>query len=187
MIDKNAIAIITETLKVLLIKYLRHNMSMKVDVTCSNPAEIDPTDATINIYLYQTLVDPVNRNNELSPRTIRESKDGVKQTRNSVIPVDLHYLISFYGGDGILEPQILLSAVIGLLHRYPRLTAHNLNWVSKAVDPFDKTDNPTFDMPVVLSSSNTSTEEICRLWSALQTPYVLSVTYVANTVLIHCD
>lgn len=136
----------------------------------------------VNIFLYQVTPNSILRNADLPTR----NSDGQAGQR-PVIALDLHYLLSFYGNDGQLEPQRVLGSVARTLHARPLLTRQMIR---------DTTADPAYSYlatsnladaidPVRLLPSSLSLEELSKLWSVFfQTPYALSIAYRASVVLI---
>jgi len=74
-------------------------------------------DPGVNIYLYQVTPNTAWRNADLSTRT----SDG-RLVRRPRVALDLHYLLTFYGNEGTLEPQRVLGSVARTLHGQPVLS-----------------------------------------------------------------
>ena len=104
--------------------------------------------------------------------------------------LDLHYLLTFYGDQSVLEPERLLGIVVRTLNAQPGLSRELIR---------DTIDNPSF--PFLAGSDLAdaidlikftpipfSLEELSKLWSVfLQTSYTLSVAYMGTVVLIESD
>jgi hypothetical protein len=99
--------------------------------------------------------------------------------------LDLHYLLSFYGEDTSLQPQLVLGSVVRHLHSRPLLTRQMIQDTVAAFS-FPKPSNLADTAePVRLSPLSLSLEELSKLWSIFfQTPYVLSTAYRASLVFI---
>src|SRR5216683_3072787 len=71
----------------------------------------------VNVYLYQVTPNAAYRNADLPTR-----RSGGTLVRRAQAALDLHYLFSFHGDDGQLEPQRLLGAVATTLHSQPLIS-----------------------------------------------------------------
>src|SRR5215204_4337147 len=99
--------------------------SANADVHVSRPKAPDAPDnaaRTVNIYLYQVTPNAACRNADLPTR----DSDGNLKTRPQVA-LDLHYLFSFYGDETLLEPQLMLGAVMRDLHAAPSFTPQRID------------------------------------------------------------
>jgi hypothetical protein len=139
----------------------------------------------VNVFLYQVGPNAAARSLDTPTR------DGAGNTRlRPVTGVDLHYLLSFYGDDLLMEPQRLLGVVIGTLHARPLLTRKLIR---------DTVANPQMgflagsalaEQPelVRFTPEPMSLDELSKLWSVFfQTPYSLSVAYQGSVVLVEND
>lgn len=200
MINNYAISIISEGLKEKLNDALINQFGIPINFTFTKPPTPPPTELTINIMMYQALISPTLRNNDLIKHTVPDSKRTGKQYQFIAVPLCLHYLLSFYGNEEKLEPQRLMAASVGVLHLEPKLTPEYLNDLLNKMkerdansipaqnQPIDKseTEIPPYENPVIFSWSNISSDDNFKLWQALQTPYALSATFEASTAIIHC-
>ncbi len=156
-------------------------------VTTTRPDSLaNGTSATqVNLYLYQVTPNAAWRNSDLPTR----NTEGQLQQRPRAA-LDLHYLLTFYGNEGQLEPQRLLGSVARTLHARPILTRQMIR---------DTIASPTFSF---LAGSNLadevelvkftpialSLEELSKLWSVFfQTQYTLSVAYQGTVILIESE
>ena len=101
--------------------------------------------------------------------------------------VDLHYILSCYGDDATLVPQLLLGVITAALHARPVLTRDMI--AATLANPqfaFLATSDLGAEVELVkLTPAPMSTEELSRTWSVLfQTPYALSVSYQASVVFL---
>jgi hypothetical protein len=143
--------------------------------------------AGVNIYLYRTSVDPIWRNQELPAR-----RDDASLRNRPRAAANLHYLLTFHGKDDELVPQRLLGATLAALHTRPILSRELIDQVvDGATDtppshPYLAfTDLAEADEVVRLSPDPLDLDELSKLWSVFfQTPYQLSTTYLASSVLI---
>lgn len=145
-----------------------------------------------NVFLYQVIPNAALRNADLPTRTANGDL-----RRRPQIGLDLHYLISFYGDEAILEPQRLLGGAVSALHARPVVPASAIQAIIDASTGADLTDprrylgDTDLDEQVERVSFTPLTldlEEISKLWSTLfGVPYVLSVTYEASVVLVEAQ
>jgi hypothetical protein len=142
-----------------------------------------------NVFLYQVTPNAALRNADLPTRTTNGDL-----RRRPQLGLDLHYLISFYGDEAILEPQRLLGGAVSALHARPRVTRDAVQAIvdaSAGADPTDPrrylgdTDLSEQIERVTLTPLSLNLEELSKLWSTLfRVPYVLSVAYEASVVLV---
>ena len=134
----------------------------------------------VNIFLYQIAPNAALRNADLPTRS-----DNGQAVQRPAAALDLYYLLSFYGEDSKLEPQLVLGSVMRHLHSRPLLTRKMIQ-DTVATYSFPKPSNlgDTVE-PVRLWPLSLSLEELSKLWSIFfQTPYVLSTAYCASLVFI---
>jgi hypothetical protein len=110
------------------------------------------------------------------------------------VAIDLHYLLTFHGNDGKLEPQRLLGSAVRALHEQPVLSRQKIRSVINAAinaDPqhYLATSDLDKDLELVKFTPLPLTlEELSKLWSVFfQTPYTLSIAYQGTVVLIESD
>ncbi len=178
---------------------LRHNLERAfedVDTGSSGPAasamtvrpdNIKDDFVGVNIFLYQITPNAALRNADLPTRSPAGGLVSRPQTA-----LDLHYLLSFYGKETDLTPQILLGRAVSFLHGQPMLTREDI----RALAVNSRNGNPR---SAILSQSqledqvesvkffprSLDLEELSKLWSVFfQTPYTLSTVYQASVVLI---
>jgi hypothetical protein len=139
----------------------------------------------VSIYLYQISPNPAFRNAELPVRR----SDG-SLIRRPQVALDLHYLISFYGDEAKLVPQLLLGTVVSLLHSQPYPSLDDIPGGPSGSEGAELTgtglqhqaDRLRF-VPLPLSH-----DELSKLWSIFfQVPYTLSVGYLCSVILIEPD
>jgi hypothetical protein len=175
---------------------LRHNLQTVLDTEVSaltarvttlrpNAPATDLPAPGINIFLFQATPNAALRNADLPTRR----GDGSLANRPAAA-VDLHYLLSFYGDDARLEPQILLGCAIRALHAEPVLTREAIqNTISLGLFDFVADSDLAGAIDLVrFTPTGLSLEEMSKLWSVfLQSPYVLSIAYQAGVVLLDRD
>jgi len=168
-----------------------------VTVSVLAPDRVVPTGGTeasqINLFLYAVTPNAGWRNEALP------SRDGAGRARltNPPLALDLHYLVSVYSG-GDLHAEILLGYAMQLLHEVPVLTreairtalnpspvvAPNLPPALRALAESGLAEQleQIKLMPAYLNS-----EEMSKLWTAMQTHYRPSAAYQASVVLIQAQ
>ncbi len=181
---------------------LQHNLERAfedVDTGSSGPAatamtvrpdNIKDDFVGVNIFLYQASPNAALRNLDVPTR----SPDGRLVNRPQAA-LDLNYLLSFYGKETDLTPQILMGRTVSFLHGQPQLSREDIS----ALAPNTGNGNPR---PSIVAQSQLEDqvelvkfcpigldlEELSKLWSIFfQTPYVLSTAYQASVVLIESD
>jgi hypothetical protein len=142
-----------------------------------------PPAPAVNVYLYQVTPNAAYRNADLPTRR----PDGTVVLRPQAA-LDLHYLFTFHGNDGNLEPQLLLGAVTSTLHAQPLLSAPA---ITKALSDFtflNGSDLADQVERIKFTPTSLSLEEFSKLWSVFfQIEYSLSLAYQASVVLIESN
>jgi uncharacterized protein DUF4255 len=139
----------------------------------------------VNVFMYQVTPNPAWRNTDLPTR--RANSELVQRPRAAL---DLHYLLTFYGADGQLEPQRVLGSVVRTLHAQPILSRDAIRTtIAKASFSFLAKSNLADEIELVRFTPLTfSLEELSKFWSiTFQTPYRLSTGYEASVVLVESE
>jgi len=194
-----AIAGVTAVLRDLLNDGLiNHNVSgvlgSTVTVSVLPPDRVVPANGTeasqLNLFLHQVTPNLGWRNERLPSR----DASGRQRLSNAPLALDLHYLLSAYTG-GDLHAEILLGYAMQLLHETPVLTR---SAIQTALNPSPGTGT---SLPpalraladaglerqielIKLTPEYLSTEEVSKLWTALQTHFRPTAAYMASVVLI---
>lgn len=196
-----AIAGVTAVLRDLLNNGLiDHNISgalgSNVTVTASPPdiIKIDEANAQtqLNLFLHQVTPNAAWRNMGLPARDERGAR-----LSNPPLALDLHYLLTAYGAED-LHAEILLGYAMHLLHETPVLdrqgirTALQGGTVSPGILPpafqaANATDLADQFEQIRITPSSLSTEEMSRLWAALQAHYRPTAAYQISVVLIEAQ
>ena len=179
-----AIATVTASLQSLL------QDALNVDVPGATVTVVRPDGSDnglpgvgVNIYLYQVTPNNAWRNTDLVTR----SSDGRLVNRPRVA-LDLHYLLTFYGADEQFEPQRVLGSVARTLHTQPVLAREVIQDAVAATPVLVNSDLAQEVELVKFMPLSLSLEELSKLWSVFfQTPYTLSMAYLATTVLIEAE
>ena len=180
-----AIATVTETLRQLLDATVR-NAVAGASATAVRPATAAPggqPNVGVNIFLYQVSPNAAWRNMDLPTR-----RDDASLMTRPRAALDLHYLLTFYGQDGQLEPQRVLGRVVQTMHAQPVLSREQIRNAISAV-AFLAASNLADEVELVKFSPLPLTlEELSKLWSVFfQSTYVLSLAYQGTVVLIEGD
>jgi hypothetical protein len=146
-------------------------------------------ESRLNLFLYHTTLNSGWRNVDLP------SADAAgRRLANPPAPVDLHYLVTAYGVNEF-ETECLLGFAVHIFHELRVLTR---DAIRKALAPDPLHPEPTI-VPLAaagladqieqikLAPEPLTTEDLSRLWSAIQTPMRPSVAYLASVVLIQKD
>ena len=178
--DFLAIATVTSVLRRLLLERVRRDVP-GIDVTTVSPAAAGHAATSaggINVFLYR-----VSPSAPLRNRRLPEGSE--LGTRAPQMALDLHYLLSFYGDEAVLEPQRVLASALTALHAAPVLTGDRLAEALEAdpppflsgADPAGQVESITFTI------ADLSLSELCTMWSGLfRTSYVLSMAPDASVI-----
>jgi hypothetical protein len=145
----------------------------------------------LNLFLYQVTPNPSWRNVGLPSLDSR----GNARLSNPPLALDLHYLLTAFGSED-LNAELLLGYAMYLLHETPvlarqaiRRTLSTPSPVNAALMPSSVTERTAADLAdqieqIKLTPQVMNTEEMSKLWSAMQARYRLSAAYIASVVLI---
>ena len=196
-----AIAAVTAVLRDLLNNGLiDHNITgslgSNVDVTAVPPDIIAVDTATartqLNLFMHQATPNAGWRNEGLPSRDGRGTR-----LNNPPLALDLHYLLTAYGA-AELQSEILLGYAMHLLHETPVLdrqairTALSGGTVPGAILPpafqaLSAADLADQVEQIKITPMTMSTEEMSKLWSALQAHYRPTAAYHVSVVLIEAQ
>ena len=173
-----AIATVTEALRMLIARSLTSDIGVFVKVDARKPLTEPPADPAITVFLYQVTPDPALRNRDAPTR----GHDGTLLTKPAAA-LDLHYLISFYGDEELLD-QRLLGCVVRQLHETPTLPAGLIEEATQ-LQYLAGSDLAASPQRVRFTPTQMDVDDMSKLWSTMfQTPYALSVVYQAAAVLV---
>ncbi len=194
-----AIAAVTATLKDLLNEgLLNHDLSSigSFSVTAQAPDRIT-TGSTennlLNVFLYQVTPNQGWRNADLPSRDSRGNR-----ITNPPLALDLHYLVTAYG-TADMNAEVLLGFAMQLLHETPVITREQLRLVLGPPPPIDGNLVPgrfgtlsAEDIAdqielIKITPSYLSSEELSKLWTAMQARYRPSMAYMVSVVLIQAQ
>jgi hypothetical protein len=197
-----AIAGVTAVLRDLLNDGLvNHNISglvgSSVTVSVLPPDRVVPANGNessqINLFLYLVTPNAGWRNEGLPSRDV----SGRVRLANAPLALDLHYLLSVYSG-GDLHAEILLGYAMQLLHERPVITREAIR---TALNPSPDVGSvlPTALRALVdsgledqvelvkLTPQYLNTEEMSKLWTAMQSHFRPTAAYTASVVLIQAQ
>jgi hypothetical protein len=140
----------------------------------------------LNLFLYQVTPSPGWRNAGLPSRDSRG-----QERSNPPLALDLHYLLIAYSREAF-HAEIMLGYAMQLLHEMPVLTRDIVRSALQSLASSDKAAEKalaTADLAdqieqVKISPQTMNTEEISKLWSAIQSQYRPTAAYQASVVLI---
>lgn len=165
-----------------------------VTVSVLPPDRVVPTDgpesSQLNLFLYQVTPNTGWRNEALPSR----DASGRHRLTNAPLALDLHYLLTAYSG-GDLHAEILLGYAMQLMHEFPVLTRE---MIATALNP---SPDVGADLPPALRAladcgladqveqlritpQFLNTEEMSKLWTAIQSHYRPTAAYQVSVVLI---
>lgn len=152
--------------------------------------------AQINLFLYQVTQ---NRNVDWLSQEFRSKHSRMNGNQRSPTPplaLDLHYLLTAYGAKDF-QAELLLGYAMHLLHKTPAITSdiienalinasttNTSSGFSQALASVSVYDLAEQIGQIKLTPEFFNMEETSKLWSALQTHYRPSATYLASMVLI---
>jgi hypothetical protein len=183
-----AVATVTAALQRLLRELVAADVPGATVTTDRPDTKKAQTQPAVNLFLYQVSPDPAWRNLDLPTRR----PDGSVVQRPQAA-LDLHYLISFYGNDGELEPQRLLGSTVRTLNGRPVITRELIRAVVADAGAATQPVHPSLagtDLAdavdlVRICPLPLDLEELSKLWSVFfQTPYALSTAWSAAVVLL---
>lgn len=191
-----AIAAVTASLKDLLNDgLLDHDLSSigSFSITAQPPDRITTgtTESNqLNLFLYQVTPNLGWRNADLPCRDRLGNR-----IANAPLALDLHYLLTAYGAQD-MNAEILLGYAMQLLHENPVLMREQLRIALGAPSPVDGTLLPgpfgtlsAIDLAdqvemIKIAPTFLSSEDLSKLWTAMQARYRPSMAYMVSVVLI---
>jgi len=194
-----AIAGVTAVLRDLLNDGLiNHNVSgvlgSTVTVSALSPDRLisnaGKENTKLNLFLYQVTPNSGWRNEQLPSR----DSSGRNRLSNPPLALNLHYLLSAYGAED-LHAEILLGYGMQLMHETPMLSR---SAIATALHPSPSVGNTLPSALRVLADCGLadqfeqikitpeylSTEEMSKLWTAVQSHYRPTAAYMVTVVLI---
>lgn len=138
-------------------------------------ARKDVTGSSLNLFLYQAVVNAAWQNTDL-PRQVRPGESG-----HPPLALNLHYLITAYGpddGDQNVVNHRVLCAAMSVLHDHPVLSAAEIGTAVPGNDLADQIER------IRLTPTWLTIDDMSKLWSAFQSQYRISAAYEVTVVLI---
>jgi hypothetical protein len=144
----------------------------------------------LNLFLHQVTPNAAWRNAELPALDSRG-----RRIANPPLALDLHYLLTAYGSQD-LQAEVLLGYAMQLFHETPVLTRGAIRLSLSPPAPVEGALLPTLyrtlraaDLAeqlelIKITPAPLGSEEMSRLWSALQANYRPTAAYTASVVLI---
>lgn len=139
-------------------------------VTSANEA------ASLNLFLYQVTPNLGWRNAALPSRDAAGER-----ITNPPLALDLHYLLSGYGKEGLFE--VMLGCGMQLMHEVAVLSRQEIR-DALVGGPYATSDLAEQAEQIRIAPMPMSTEEMSKLWAALQAHYRPTAAYVVSVVLI---
>lgn len=143
------------------------NGNLHFQLISSSKLEGDPLDKLVSLFLHRITLNDHMRGPAQLPSV---------PTRRSVLNLELHYLITYWGTDPSDEQQVL-AWVMQQLQQNPIL--------DKALLPAEL--DMSADETVQITPANLSLEDIMRIWDAIGPKYRLSLAYSVRGVRIDVD
>jgi hypothetical protein len=187
MSNVNAVAVATEGLKGLLQRAFDEAGPASVTgakVGTMRPNAI-PTDFLgVNLFLYQITPNAALRNDDLPTR--RATGELIRRPQ---LAIDLHYLLSFVGDEGALEPQRMLGAAAAGLHAHPELTPEDIDEIAEnaPAGSYLRVHNDLAQQVerVRFTLESLNLEELSKLWAMFpQKQYELSIAVHGSVLLL---
>jgi hypothetical protein len=129
--------------------------------------ELTDTTTRLTLYLYRITVNEHSR---------QSRRSGAPADVPAPLGLDLHFLLSAWAPTALKE-QTTLAWAMRQLHQFPVLDASSLSpeggWAPDEI--------------IHVIPAELSTEDVMRIWDALDPPYRLSVSYVARVVRLDVD
>jgi hypothetical protein len=165
-----------------------------VTVSALPPDRLVPTNGTestqLNLFLHQVTPNLGWRNEGLPAR----DSTGRSRLSNPPLALDLHYLLSAYGAES-LHAEILIAYGMQLLHESPVLSRAAINTALNPSPALGATLPPALRAlaecgladqleQIKITPEYLSTEEMSKLWTAMQSHYRPTAAYMATVVLI---
>lgn len=183
-----AVAAVTTTLRHLLHGALSGGPGQvaTADVTTLHPGDLTEEKPRINVFCYRATPNAAWNSAGLPTR----HANGAVASQ-PFAALDLHYLISFSGKEEDLEPQRLLgraSAALATLPVFPRgMVTAAMDHYEHQLDFLPRSDLAQAQELVKLSPITLSLDETANLWSMLDAPCRLSLTYLATVAVVTAD
>jgi hypothetical protein len=164
-------------------------------VTARSPdrVKLPETTSQLNLFLYLVTPNGGWRNVGLPSRD-----PGGERISNPPLALNLHYLLSAYGASDF-HAEVLLGYAMQILHEAPVLTREMIRASLSTSLPINGSSLPADLNDLALSQladqvelvklcpEYLNTDEMFKLWTAIQSPYRPTAAYQASVVLIESD
>jgi hypothetical protein len=174
-----AIAAATATLRNLLLSHVTQLDANLADLeVTTQPLDLarkGVSNAQLNLYLYQTVLNGAWRNQAM-PRQVRPGESAAPP-----LALNLHYLITAYGRGEADDEAIshrVLGGAMSVLHDHPQLERGEIAIALPNNDLGDQFER------VKITPLPISIEELSKLWTVFQTNYRVSAAYEVTVILI---
>jgi hypothetical protein len=177
---------------------INHNVAgvigSSVNVSVGPPDRVIPADGNeasqLNLFLYQVTPNPGWRNHDLPSR----DSSGRQRLSNPPLALNLHYLLSAHSAVD-LHGEILFGYAMQLLHETPTLTREAIRTALNPSPDVGATLPPALRAlaesgladqieHIRVTPEYLGTEEMSKLWTAVQSHYRPTAAYQASVVLI---
>lgn len=181
MSDYRIIGAVTQTLALSIQRAVASSSASVSHAVVTTQRPDKPTDSDqprVNVYMFHVQPNASLRNHDLP------SWDGDRLLNTPTLPLDLYYLLSFYGSEerSSLDSQLLMGLTLSALHAHPIIPSEALRETLN-----DQREDVEYN-PVSLAIETLSVHELSRLWQTFpQVPLVLSTAIRATTILIASD
>jgi hypothetical protein len=165
--------------------------SVRVTAVAPDTIDLDDSNSTpaINVFMYR-----VSRNIGWENAALPARNTRGERVSNQPLALNLHYLVTAYGDDDF-EAEILLGYAMHLLHERPILDraairralgmgALDTSILPPAFQALSASDLADQIESVTITQEPIDTEEMSRLWSAIQSHYRPTAAYVVTVVLV---
>lgn len=165
--------------------------TVRVTATAPDAVKLNEPDSepSLNLFLYR-----VSPNSGWRNAGLPGYDDAGTRTSNPPLALDLHYLLTAYG-TADFEAEILIGYAMSILHEHPVLdrasirTGLQAGAVSGSILPpayqaLAAADLADQAAAITVTTEPIDSEEMSRLWSAIQANYRPSVGYLVTVVLI---
>lgn len=181
-------AVLQSTLRSLHDTFLE--LGLAPDITAVAPEEVNQKpDAKpcLNLFLYQVTPNSGWRNFDLASRDSAGNR-----VASPPLALDLHYLMTAYGS-GDLQAEVLLGYGMLAFHETPVLTREQIRSVLHPTNPppphsihkgLETTGLADQIEQIKITLAAMNSEELSKLWTALQARYRPTASYLATVVLI---
>lgn len=180
------VATVTAALKRLILEGISYQVQdLNLNISSKNPKKLELTDKDIgivNVYLYQAVVNTQLRNMDMPLRD-----ENGELIHRSTLPLNLFYLISFYGDEDALVPQRLMGATSLVLNEESVLTPEKIKKTIQDPNVYFLKDADLGDQEhkINISLMNLDIEEMSKFWSVFfQMPHALSLHYKVSIIFL---